>query len=85
MQLCKDFKFELLIPEAEKLRIEFEGIMLKSSAKIQKVSALDLKEQQAQNDTVEVKTLAQTQLSMTAATTTFLVSSAAAYCALIAY
>lgn len=45
MKLCKGFTFELLIPEADKLKTEFEGIMLKSTAKIQNMSALDLKEQ----------------------------------------
>jgi hypothetical protein len=53
---------------------------------MQKVSALDLKERQQMENHMEVKTLAQSQsISMSAATTTFLVTSAAAYCLLIAY
>ena len=46
IKLCKNFTFELLFPETDKLKIEFEGIMLKATAKIQNMSALDLKEQQ---------------------------------------
>ena len=90
VELCSNFKFELLIPEAEKLKLEFESIMLKAEAKMKRVSCLDLREQQEMekklNNPAEVKTLAQKQsMSIGAATTTFFVTSAAAYCVFLAY
>lgn len=42
--LCRDYKPELLKPEAEKIAGEFANMKIKAEAKSKKTSALDLKE-----------------------------------------
>jgi hypothetical protein len=77
MELCSAMDSEVLKPEGEKIKKEFENIKLKALAKSKGTCALDLKEQMKKEESKEeVSTLAKkSSVSVGMAATAFLMTS----------